>query len=80
MRKIITEIILIQHKPENGVFADGLKIRVEDEGGGWYLKITGQDTSADSEAVYLQTLDEIDRFAETCKELLAQENDYEPHI
>ena len=76
MRKIITEVMLIPHKPEDGILAENLtRIRIDDEGAGWYLKITGQSCDTQGEAIFLQTPEEIDQFAEVCKEMLAQEDD-----
>ena len=70
MHKIITEIVLVnEHNKDPQVFSEGgIKIRVDDEGAGRFLIISG---ISESDKVFLEKED-LDDFYSVCKELLTQ--------
>jgi hypothetical protein len=70
MHKIITEIVLVnEHDKDPQIFSEGgIKIRVDDEGGGRFLIISG---ISKGDKVSLEK-DDLDDFYLVCKELLSQ--------
>lgn len=74
MKAYYTECVLV-HNGESAILGSSrVIIRVDDQGGGAYLVIRGENSDAAPDETahdfFLQTDAEIDQFAEACKELL----------
>lgn len=76
LEQIITEVIVPIGDNKTVFSTCRARIRIADQGGGPYLMIEGRNEEpdiADGETgheFYLQTLDEIDQFADICRNVL----------
>lgn len=81
MQKIITEILIPMGEHKALYSAYRCKIRVDDEGAGPFLAVTGENDEPDPAAketgheFFLTSMGDIDEFAQICRDMLKQAQD-----